>query len=364
MAVKGSIGRYHQGIISGWAFDGKNPNEPVELSLRINNAEKQRFFANEPRSKFKEQGIHPTGLCGFSVAIDQTNILPTELTSLEITASNTEKNLANSPVFIDNRGKNNRVLIVGLNKSGTSILTYRIASGMGANHIYFEPKSNQGLNRYNHHVKFTSRDKVVTKCLYHHGSSNYLTSISQLYDKKIWIVRDPRDVIISSFLYMWYKGHNKPIDKFNLAYNKVLEKEANPEEHSFYETIQGTININKYVNERIEPIANRIKNLGEDWFILKYEDFMQNKDHELNNYLGFKIDRESEVGNQVKRVSRSNSYDNWRSWFTNEDVEKLSLLFNPFLKKLGYNDKDWILSSDTDLDPRVGSEYMYNLFHS
>ena len=107
--------------------------------------------------------------------------------------------LDNSPVVINQSRSKNKVFIVGLNKSGTSILTYMTAAGLGTQKVYFEPNSKEGLNSVAFHGDVTRYNDIVTKCLYYPDYTQYLKEIGLLYDKKVWIVRDPRDLLISAY---------------------------------------------------------------------------------------------------------------------------------------------------------------------
>ena len=364
MEIRGTVGRILDNKISGWVYNKTQPNKNITLVVTINNLYSFETIANSPRPSLNQSNLKKTKHYGFNFSIPEDSLKKGNLNHIAIKEKKSNIELYNSPCFIDLRPLNNRVLIVGLNKSGTSILSYRIAEGLKAKHVYFEPKSKKGLADIEQHIGFTSRDKVVTKCLYHPKYSKNINSISLLYDKKIWIVRDPRDVLISSFFYMWYSGHNKPKAKFDQAYSKVLRKEANPSSMSFSDMIKGTINIDKYLKDRIAPVVKRISNLNKNWYILKYESFIDNEVSDLNTYLGFNINTNSEVRSHVKRVSRSNTYDNWRKWFTNSDIQLLNEKFKPILVSMGYDENDWRLIPPQSLDPKIGSEYMHKLYHS
>ena len=138
-----------------------------------------------------------------------------------------------------------KVLIYGLPKSGTTILTYRIAEALGAKtQIIFEPKERK--------EKVEKSKKIVTKCVYKkHNSLDLIPKIYDDYTKKIWIARDPRDIIISDFLYKWYKGHSPNKYYFDKALNKVKQKESNPLSVSFHSLQSIHINSNILLEELI-----------------------------------------------------------------------------------------------------------------
>ena len=109
-----------------------------------------------------------------------------------------------------------RILIIGLPKTGTTILTYKIAGSFNSKNIYFEPDNKEGLNNIKLHRRFCDKNRkpVITKNLYYHNQTKSLHEIVSLYDKVIWIIRDPRDRVISEFFYRWNKDHNPDEAKF------------------------------------------------------------------------------------------------------------------------------------------------------
>ena len=82
----------------------------------------------------------------------------------------------------------------------------------------------------------------------------------------------------------------------------------------------------------------------------------------LNDFLRFNIDPKTEVYRLARQVNRSQTYGNWRNWFTEEDVSWMGPHLNPILKQLGYDPTDWKLNMPDSLNPKYGSEYMERMF--
>lgn len=265
-------------------------------------------------------------------------------------------------------GKKRKVLIYGLPKSGTTILTYKIASALGkSTQVIFEPK---------HRNRDEEKSgNIVTKCLFGLNPDTHVTpdSIKEYedYDKKIWIARDPRDVAISNFLYQWYRGHKPIEDSFENALKKVKDKEADPTSVKFYSLDRLKIYGKVFSTEELidhhtainNSICDMLKSAGNDWMIFKYENLIDEEFSELNTYLGFKIDSNAEVPDRFMRVRRSKLYDNWRDWFTPEDVEFYKPLYQEYMELMKYDSTDWELSKDPVLSPELGSEYIVKLFY-
>ena len=360
MSIRGSIGRIHDGFLFGWAYNIDEINIPIMLELYVDGKLESIHIADEKRMDPTLKKIHPTSLCGFKIPV--SHYFKNGVRELVLREKVSGQMLNNSPYIIDGRKFKNRILIVGMNKSGTSILTYRIASGLGTKRIYFEPLSKEGLNNFEHHVKLSNHDNLVTKCLFHIGEPHKLKQISKLYDKKVWIMRDPRDVLISSFFYTWYKNHNQPKEKFEIALERTIKKEKDPLSISFTEVTKGILNMNGFIKNRFINVLQTWKGLDKDWHKLKYESFIANETKELDNYLGFNVDVNASVASRLSRVGRSKSTGNWRNWFVESEIDDLKKTFNPTLEALGYDSSDWELNPNPKLAPSKGSEYMKKLY--
>jgi len=130
----------------------------------------------------------------------------------------------------------------------------------------------------------------------------------------------------------------------------------------FVDMTKGIVNLEVYIKLKLAKLLKEINKLDNSWYKIKYEDLIDKNIDSLNNYLGFPINLDIEVGQKVKRVSRSKSYGNWRNWFIESEIDYLKKIFNPSLKKLGYNIDDWTINPNPTLDPSLGSEYMLKLF--
>ncbi|AIG97127.1 Sulfotransferase domain protein [Archaeoglobus fulgidus DSM 8774] len=261
-----------------------------------------------------------------------------------------------------------KVLIVGLPKSGTTGLFYLIKNSFeqyyGKSVLgYFEPEYCP------EEVKLTKSPAVI-KILILPPRVNF-DSFENNFDKKIIIIRDPRDRLISDLLY--YHGfHNHAMgdkEKFSKVYEILKKKESDPKSISTFEIWQkieqisgNPSDINSFlywVKSRqtwLEEYLNNYYDANRD-LLYKYEDFVQKRYDVLEKYLGIPIIDKSEVPENLKRVERTKSFGNWRSWFTEKDVEILRPILDTYLDKLGYDASDWKLSENPKIEPSTCSEY-------
>ena len=360
--IRGAIGKVKKDAIRGWAIENGS-DLPVKLDLLINNKKISTVVANEHRKKFANTN---RGKCGFSIDLEGNNQLPS-ICSIKMQISGKDQQLINSP-YVYNEFMNDSILIVGLAKSGTSILTYKIADAIDDKRLYFEPQGHDGLLDREFHESVMLKKgatNIVTKSIFAPAKHTAydLRRVASLYNKKIWIVREPRDNIISSYFYRWNKDHNKPEEDFKIALEKTKKKENDPKSISFKEMTKGIFHLEKYLEYNYGPCIKLIESFGKNWHVLKYEDLIEGKIDKLNDYLGFSIANKAEVPNTLSRVVRSKNYGNWRKWFLPEDVKLLKPAFEPYLKALGYDPEDWNLEENPVLDPQQGSEYMNRIFY-
>jgi len=361
--IKGFLDKVTSTRISGWAMSTDIPKEPLEVSLFIDGIKVMNLKAEKFRKGLKDNGVHPTGNCGYVFKIPKDKIIQKKC-KVEVKAGKDQIDVSNSPWFfnpVEEKSDTLKVLIVGLAKSGTSILTYRVADGMKDHKLFFEPKGSKGLTDVFIHQKITSSPRIITKVLYQSKEQNNLAKIEKLYNKKIWIVRDPRDHLISTFFYRW--RHEGQYDKkdFENCLNLVKQKENNPSKIPFMKLLEAAKYNLDVFTKQYYSVSKIINKLGKDWLVLHYEDFIDNKVDDLNTFLGFNVNTKASVDPKITRVERSKAYGNWRRWFTEDDVKLLKPLFDDKLVLLNYDEKDWNLEKTTSLPKSEGSSYMKKL---
>lgn len=271
-----------------------------------------------------------------------------------------------------------RVLIYGLAKSGTTVLHLKIKRAMEAKYSssvseVFEATSREGDTLY-------KLDKSSYKIGEHAIVKSLLPGVEGMgvspdtiiddyadFDKKIFIVRDPRDRWISDFFYRWYHLHKPKKEEFEIAHRLTQHKEAHPQDLPFYTLF--TTNPVRFVawKERQTKLHARVQKFlteakKNDWFVVKYEDIMDGNLDELEKYLGFAIHESDPTDKRFTHVARSKKHGNWRRWFTKDDVEFYRPLYTEYMEFNGYDTEDWKLTPVDHLPPSEGSDYMMKLF--
>jgi hypothetical protein len=242
-----------------------------------------------------------------------------------------------------------RIAIHGLGKSGTTALHNQLKHTLPKYKFYFEV--NLFLNK--------NQKDVISKILtYQHFNYAYASQ----FDKRILMVRDPRDRVVSATLYAAWNfipfWNPKNGDKF---LELVKQKEKDPNSVSMAdlrECISGT----KFVAPLLDHEDTLIKTLKRwrelDYFTIKYEDYVDGKTEALEEYLGFKLSENRDIPDEHKRVARSKTYGEWKNWFTYSDITSFKPQMNKFMEKFGYNN-DWLSDWEEELNdkPVINPEY-------
>jgi hypothetical protein len=238
-----------------------------------------------------------------------------------------------------------KIVIAGAAKSGTTALYYALKQSLPRTYAHkFEPGS---------YVPKPGEDGVLAKII--------IPSVKRIedfdvFDKRIYLIRDPRDVVVSAVLYRIYNAR-EPInpDELALYLQGVEQKQRDPASISLVE-----------LQTRLSPILradigaqdDRVRNSLEfgaqhpDYFVYKYEDLIAARFGALEQYLGFTVRFSGAVDAKHQRVARAKAAGGWRDWFTLTDVQHYRPLFQDFLIKYGY-ESDWTLNPN----PRISAAH-------
>ena len=261
-----------------------------------------------------------------------------------------------------------KVLILGLGKSGTTAMVYKVAGGLPNCHAFSGGQPGKHVGNYENAVyKHTYEErKGKSFDLY----KEHLKKES--YDRKIWMARDPRDAAVSRMLYRWHKGHKGSKKQYEAHLELVLKKEKDPASISFAElcrysgrnawprSIEDVVDQERVRYDRMHAF---VKELGDDWFLFKYEDMISGNFESLNEYLGFAVKADGEVPASTgkAKVVRKKASGDWRQWFTEQDVELFKPAYKNYMELIGYDLNDWVLEENPVIEPEYSSAYMQNL---
>jgi hypothetical protein len=246
-----------------------------------------------------------------------------------------------------------KILLLGASKTGTTAITYAIHEYLPDHEIIFEPASLQKINY--------EKPNFIAKYL-DVRDWKAITEYSPTFDRKVLIVRHPLDRLISLLLYTPYNTPGFSSDRIALQYLKLLkQKTINPHGHSTLEIIDSLNqlkggNIVRGFKLQYEGMA-KIMSSNLDFFVLKYEDFIDGNLKDLGEYLEISMNPvDVEVPQEYQRVNRTKGYDDWKNWLTLSDLQKLSIDFAEICEILQY---DLTLAEDypQSIDPQ--KSYLY-----
>lgn len=252
-----------------------------------------------------------------------------------------------------------RVLIVGSGKSGTTALHFRIKHAMRSDTVgVFEPQSMDAIRQ-----KAGERAPVVAKMLLPAVDSE-LDDLRHWFGHRVLIVRDPRDVIVSSLLYTtaYHFRWNEPDTRIADYVAVLREKEAAPASVSvlaLFRLLWRDFDPQTFA-KRIRHLDGALRALVENdrpFYVVTYEDMVSGRLHHLGRYLGLDLSTDNAVEPGYERVARTRRSGNWRHWFTDEDVMFFRPLFAPIMEYFGYDTADWRLAYPPVIEARHGSAY-------
>jgi hypothetical protein len=240
-----------------------------------------------------------------------------------------------------------RILIAGLAKSGTTGLWSQLKNSFGWKYkAYFEGD-------------YTGQKKKNMICKLLIGPE-FDVALCNEFDKIIWIVRDPRDRLVSYCLYRIY-DHRYDDDEFLAGYVPLLQKkERQPDAVTLVELEQlldlpePTMKSAFFWNDASIP--------KEQGFVLKYEDFIDGNMEPLEEYLEHRLSGNADVPRRLSRVVRTRSYGFWKDWFTDTDVATYRPLFREFMELYGYSD-DWNTHTEKKIDAATCSGYSLRIIN-
>jgi len=185
------------------------------------------------------------------------------------------------------------------------------------------------------------------------------------FDKKIAIIRDPRDQLVSFVLYAIY-NHSRPLTSTEADHLLRLLSQKESDNRSvplwcISEAIEGITGIDHRALLR-ERHALCCRALADDpqFFRVWYKDFVAGETEALAAYLGFAMPSRVDVPTSLRRVERTRGAGDWRNWFTPEDVAYFRPDLDGVMRTLGIPD-DWSLSDTAVVAPEHGSQYVGRL---
>ncbi len=250
-----------------------------------------------------------------------------------------------------------RVLILGQAKSGTTALHHALLDALPGAAESFEPLDLR-------EVDLTPENLVVKKLV--NTFAEVEMDVFDAFDKHVFLVRDPRDRLVSWLMYDLYgRPAMRLAEKVELFVERLRQKEADPGSVelvrlvNLYWDITGMDLITEMAWATRRTLGVRAK-IADRFFTVHYEDMVAGDLAGLSDHLGLGPIAVPEVTGERGRVVRSKGIGDWRHWFTEIDIMVFRPMLQLALHEYGYA-PEWELASPQVIDPATSSEYVLSL---
>jgi len=242
-----------------------------------------------------------------------------------------------------------RILVAGQSKTGTSALWSAIKQSLPPGYFNeFENPNYRGSDR-----------RILLKLIV--GTCDFSGTMD--FDKRILIVRDPRDSLVSRLMYAVYDmGRVYQNPQRTAKWLATVERKADDPRSISVRRMMGTLESLAGDLEyllRALVVYRMVENWqAQDWHVAHYEPFVAGDYAALEDYLGFPLDGwTGKVWHSVKRVERRKEPGAWRHWFTPDDVAHFRPLFRGYMARWGYED-DWALADEPHIERQHTVDYV------
>lgn len=225
-----------------------------------------------------------------------------------------------------------RVLIYGAGKTGTTAIFFACKNAFADIASVFEPED---LNA----IEYENYENIIVKSLIVNKHEKQSTSF-KFFDKKILVIRHPFDRLVSYALYIPNNGHGFLDDRKLSNYISLIKKKIDqPGDVSFREIAEVAdqyLPLKNILHDSVNVLMT-INRTYSDFFIFKYEDFIDGKVNELEAYIGLPIKTNPKLDESVVKVSRSKKYGDWHKWFLKEDIEYYKNIYREYMECFNYS---------------------------
>src|ERR1051326_5563038 len=246
-----------------------------------------------------------------------------------------------------------KTAIFGPYKSGTTGLFYKLRNSLPPGvRTLFEP------DEYAAEPGDADRGVLAKVILHADGGVRYDTFLG--FEKKLYLVRDPRDWLVSAtlFLTQTVPGVFDDDRQLERILKLLRHKEEQPSSVSLLRILRAILDAHppQPFEATMDWMKAQFRWLPEfelgltDYRRVRYEDFVDGRLREVESYLGLPLQGADDVAEEHDHVPRSKRYGEWKHWFVEEDVEYFVPIFAPYIDRYGYSPK-WTLNEDRVIDP-------------
>lgn len=252
------------------------------------------------------------------------------------------------------------IVILGLAKTGSTGLYHNIKTALQrTDHDYyflFEPTRPEQLHNVRRHAPDMP---LLTKVMI--AREPDLDLPYEHFAKRLTLVRDPRDMIVSFLLFRPFIRADAPWEKVAPFVEAIRAKERDPGARSVHSlhAFADELGLASYRLERVVEYMRWQEALIDRHSIhtVRYEDFVTGRLDGVDDHLGFAVDNHTATSAWLDHIVRAAGTGDWRHWFTQEDVAFYGPRIAPYMERFDYAD-DWQLADDPQIDAATASQYL------
>lgn len=253
------------------------------------------------------------------------------------------------------------ILILGLAKTGSTGLYNSVKAALSAAghddyYCLFEPTRADQLHNVH---RYAPQLPVLTKVMI--AREPDLDLRYDRFDKRVTLLRDPRDMIVSFLLFRPFIRADVPWERVEPFVEAIREKERDPASRSVHSLhlLADELGLASYRLERVVEFMEWQEALIDrnDVFVVRYADFIAGHLDGLAEYLGLDVDTDAAASPWLDHILRSGATGDWRHWFTDEDVTVYRPHVASYMKRFDYED-EWQLAGAPVIASATASGYI------
>ncbi|HSK97750.1 MAG TPA: sulfotransferase domain-containing protein [Euzebyales bacterium] len=252
------------------------------------------------------------------------------------------------------------IVILGLAKTGSTGLYNNAKAALSHTdpdyYFLFEPTRPDQLHNIR---RYAPRLPLLTKVMIAREPDLQLPY--EHFAKRVTLVRDPRDMIVSFLLFRPFIRADVPWEKVEPFVEAIRAKERDPASRSVQSlhALADELGLASYRLERVVEYMERQEALIDrhQVYTLRYEDFILGQLDGLNEYLGITVENQTTTSPWLDHILRAAGTGDWRHWLTAEDIGFYRPHVAPYMKRFDYDD-NWQLAAEPVIDPSTASQYI------